>query len=146
VQRPAPAPAPPTSAGPSAAAPPVYLTDAERMLLVSCMDVGPEAPSRTVDPSTVARWLPQHHHQPLTKPAGTGPVPSGELAAGAVVSRATVTVDFMSPKARAATGRVVAVGTLVGSRLSVSVSLVGIHMLVRAALGSDRSCRRCSSC
>ena len=50
----------------ASAAPPVFLTDTERMLLVSFMDVDPYAPSQTLVPGSMPAWLAQRMGCPGT--------------------------------------------------------------------------------
>ncbi len=99
----------------------MFLNDAERMLLVSCMDVDPYAPSQTLAPSAVPTWLAPHDD----RERDDGSQPSGLVSRGSGSS-----VGSSSPKPPGS-GRVVSMGRLAASKSAVFVSLMGIHMLVR---------------
>ena len=107
--------------GDGSTGPPVFLNDAERMLLVSCMDVDPYASCQTLAPSAVPTWLAPHDD----RERDDGSQPSALVSRGSGSS-----MGGGSPKPPGS-GRVVSMGRLAASKSAVFVSLMGIHMLVR---------------
>jgi hypothetical protein len=121
--------------GDGATGPPVYLNDTERMLLASCMDVDPYAPSQTLAPTALPHWLRQPHHgggDTVRESGGQVPplVLTDRGGSGALTRTAEAWGDANISKRNY--GRVVSMGRLAASKSTALISLAGIHMLVRA--------------
>jgi hypothetical protein len=111
----------------------VYLNDTERMLLVSCMDVDPYAPSQILSPAALPPWLQQQHLRSGGSVDGSGTTSSGAGSGRSVATEGGGSGSLSNPTTTApsnALGRVVSMGRLTSSKSAVFVSLMGIHMLV----------------
>jgi hypothetical protein len=121
-------------AGDGGAGPPVYLNDTERMLLVSCMDVDPYAPSQILSPAALPPWLQQQHPGSGGSVDGSGTTSSGAGSGRSVATEGGGSGSLSSTTSTAAPsnalGLVVSMGRLASSKSAVFVSLFGIHMLV----------------
>ena len=111
----------------------MYLNDTERMLLVSCMDVDPYAPSQILSPAALPPWLQQQHLGSGGSVAASGTTSSGAGSGRSVATEGGGSGSLSIPTTTApsnALGRVVSMGRLASSKSAVFVSLMGIHMLV----------------
>ena len=111
----------------------MYLNDTERMLLVSCMDVDPYAPSQILSAAALPPWLQQQHLGSGCSVDGSGTTSSGAGSGRSVATEGGGSGSLSIPTTTApsnALGRVVSMGRLASSKSAVFVSLMGIHMLV----------------
>jgi hypothetical protein len=119
--------------------PPVFLNDTERMLLVSCMDIDPYAPCRTLAPTAASTWLAPRGRDRGGSPQGVVgkglPPALGSRGSGRGSEKSVGAGSESSRPSTPGTGRVVSMGRLAASKSAVFVSLMGIHMLVRHLLG-----------